>query len=191
MDSCWCMAKSIQYCKVKKIIIIDNKILKKEKNFQEMDSNVQHHRKLLLKIIFLLLFSGSVIWLFSTPWTAAHQASLSFTVSHSLLEHMSIESRMPSNYLILCHPPLLLKIILKIIFWFSSVGYNYWMRAPSMPGIVLRSGDIRRLSLLLRSLQSSGGHSQCYDRNKNKENSQVNWDSEVWVFKCTKLTTKT
>ena len=146
-----------------------------------MGSNVQHHRKLLLKIIFLLLLSGSVMWLFSTPWTAAHQASLSFTVSHSLLEHMSIESRMLSNYLILCRPPLLLKITLKIIFWFSSVGYNYWMRAPSMPGIVLRSGDIRRLSLLLWSLQSSGGHSQCYDRNKNKENLPYPWLHFPWL----------
>ena len=42
--------------------------------------------------------------LFSTPWTAAHQASLSITNSWSLLKLMSIESVMPSNYLILCHP---------------------------------------------------------------------------------------
>ena len=42
-----------------------------------------------------------------TPWTAAHQASLSFTTSWSLLKLMSIESVMPSNDLILCHPLLL------------------------------------------------------------------------------------
>ena len=42
--------------------------------------------------------------LFSTPWTAAHQASLSTTNSWSLLKLMSIESVMPSNELILCHP---------------------------------------------------------------------------------------
>ena len=39
-----------------------------------------------------------------TPWTAACQASLSFTISWSLLKLMSIESMMPSNHLILCHP---------------------------------------------------------------------------------------
>ena len=39
-----------------------------------------------------------------TPWTAAHQAFLSFTISWSLVKFMSIESMMLSNYLILCHP---------------------------------------------------------------------------------------
>ena len=39
-----------------------------------------------------------------TPWTAAYQASLSFTISWTLLKLMSIESVMPSNHLILCHP---------------------------------------------------------------------------------------
>ena len=42
------------------------------------------------------------VWLFATPWTAARQASPSFTVSLSLLKLMSIESEMPSNHLILC-----------------------------------------------------------------------------------------
>ena len=42
-----------------------------------------------------------------TPWTAACQASLSFTISLSLLKPMSIESMMPFNHLILCHPLLL------------------------------------------------------------------------------------
>ena len=44
------------------------------------------------------------VWLFGTPWTAAHQASLSITNSRSLLRLMSIESVMPSNHLILCRP---------------------------------------------------------------------------------------
>ena len=51
--------------------------------------------------------SLSCVRLFETPWTAAHQASLFFTVSHSLLKCMSIELVMPSNHLILCHPFLL------------------------------------------------------------------------------------
>ena len=46
----------------------------------------------------------SHVQLFVTPWTAAHQASLSFTISRSLLKFMSIESVMPSNHLILCAP---------------------------------------------------------------------------------------
>ena len=46
----------------------------------------------------------SCVWLFATPWTAAHQASLSITSSRSLLKLVSIELVMPSNHLILCHP---------------------------------------------------------------------------------------
>ena len=48
--------------------------------------------------------SFSCIWLFATPWTTARQASLSITNSRSLLKLISIESVMPSNHLILCHP---------------------------------------------------------------------------------------
>ena len=48
--------------------------------------------------------SLSHVWLFAIPWVAAHQASLSITNSQSLLRLMSIESVMPSNHLILCHP---------------------------------------------------------------------------------------
>ena len=51
--------------------------------------------------------SLSCVRLFATPWTAARQASLSITNSQSLLRLMSIESVMPSNHLILCHPLLL------------------------------------------------------------------------------------
>ena len=52
--------------------------------------------------------SLSHVWLFVTPWTIAHQACLSITNSRSLLKLMSIESVMPSNHLIVCHPLLLL-----------------------------------------------------------------------------------
>ena len=55
--------------------------------------------------------SLSGVQLLATPWTAAHQASLSITNSQSLLKLMSVESVMPSNYLILCHPLLLLPSI--------------------------------------------------------------------------------
>ena len=52
--------------------------------------------------------SLSCVWLFATPWIAAHQASLSITNSQSSLKLMSIESVMPSSHLILCRPLLLL-----------------------------------------------------------------------------------
>ena len=56
----------------------------------------------------LLLLLVSRVRLSVTPWTVAHQASLSFTVSPSLLKFMSIELVMPSNHLILCRPLVLL-----------------------------------------------------------------------------------
>ena len=55
--------------------------------------------------------SLSCVWLSVTPWTAACQASLSFTISRSLLKLMSIKSVMPPNHLILCCPLLLLPSI--------------------------------------------------------------------------------
>ena len=58
--------------------------------------------------------------LFVTPQTAAHQASLSFTISWSLLKLMSIESMMPFNHLILCYPLLLLPSIFPSIRVFSN-----------------------------------------------------------------------
>ena len=63
--------------------------------------------------------SLSCVQLFATSWTAAHQASLSFTISWSLLKLTSFESVMPSNHLVLCHP-LLLPSIFPSIRVFSS-----------------------------------------------------------------------
>ena len=59
--------------------------------------------------------SLSYVRLFATPWTTAHQASLSITNSQSLPKPMFIESVMPSNHLILCHPLLLLLSIFPSI----------------------------------------------------------------------------
>ena len=67
-----------------------------------------------------------------TPWTTAHQASLSITNSQSLLKLISIESWMPYNHLILCHPLLLLPSIFPSIRVFSNElalrirGPKYW-----------------------------------------------------------------
>ena len=62
----------------------------------------------------------SHVWLFATPWTAAHQASLSITNSQSLPKLMSIELMMPFNHLILCLPLLLLLSIFPSIRVFSN-----------------------------------------------------------------------
>ena len=76
--------------------------------------------------------SLSRVRLFATPWTAALQASLSITNSPSLLKLMSIESVMPSNHLILCHPLLLLPSIFPSIRVFPNksvlcIGWpKYW-----------------------------------------------------------------
>ena len=64
--------------------------------------------------------SLSRVRLFVTPWTAAHQASLSFTISRSLLKLMSIQSLMPTNHLILCRLLLLLPSIFPSIRVFSN-----------------------------------------------------------------------
>ena len=73
----------------------------------------------------LLLLLVSRVQLSVTPWTVAHQASLSFTVSPSLLKFMSIELVMPSNYLILCHSLLLLPLIFPSIRVFSNEYLEY------------------------------------------------------------------
>ena len=62
----------------------------------------------------------SYVRLFGTPWTAARQASLSLTISRSLLKLMSIYSVMPSNHIILCHPLLLLPSIVPSSRVFSN-----------------------------------------------------------------------
>ena len=64
--------------------------------------------------------SVSQVRLFATPWTIGHQASLSINNSQNLLKLMLIESVMPSNYLILCRPLLLLPSVFPSIRVFSS-----------------------------------------------------------------------
>ena len=70
-------------------------------------------------ILISFVQSLSSVWLFATPWTTAHQASLS-AISCSLHKLMSIESMMPSNHLVLCHPLLLLPSIFPSIRVFSN-----------------------------------------------------------------------
>ena len=69
---------------------------------------------------FLASESVPISWLFATPWTAAHQASLSINNSQTLLKLVSIDSVMPTNHLILCCPLLLLPSIFPSIRVFSD-----------------------------------------------------------------------
>ena len=87
--------------------------------------------------------SLSCVWLFATPWTAAHQASLSITNSWSLLQLMSIESVMPSNHLILCRPFLLFPSIFPSIRVFSneSVLHIRWSKYWSFSFSIIPSNE--------------------------------------------------
>ena len=104
----------------------------------------------------MLLFSSvqslSCVQLFAIPWTAAHQASLSITNSKRLLKLMSIESVMPSNHLILCHPLLLLPSIFPSIRVFSNEsalqlrGPKYWSFNPIQISL-LKTFEVTSLDL--------------------------------------------
>ena len=74
----------------------------------------------LLVVVVAVVQSLSRVRLFAIPWTAAHQASLSFTNYQSLCRLMSIKSMMPSNHLILYPPLLLLPSIFPSVSIFSS-----------------------------------------------------------------------
>ena len=108
-----------------------------------------------------MLFSQSLncARLFAAPGTAAHQASLSFTISQSLLKLMSIESVMPSNHLVLCHPLLLLPSIFPSIRVFSneSALHTRWPKYCSfsfsiiklkIKNLIANAGDVRHVGLI-------------------------------------------
>ena len=111
--------------------------------------------------------SLSCVRLFVTPWTAAHQASLSITNSWSLLRLMFIESAMPSNHLILCRPLFLLLSVFPSIRVFSNESAlrirwpKYWSFvfniSPSNehPGLILFRmdwSDLLAVQGILKSL---------------------------------------
>ena len=90
--------------------------------FQSVFAIFNQKEKKVLRASVAVVHLLSHVRLFVTPWTAANQASLSFTISQNLLKLMSIESMMPSNYLILCHALLLLLSILPSISLFQRVS---------------------------------------------------------------------
>ena len=108
--------------------------------------------------------SLSHVQLFATPWTAAHQASLSITNSWSLLKLMSIKLVMPSNHLILCCPLLLPSIFPSIRFFSTELALHIrWPKhwsfsfsiSPSEEYLGLISFKVDRLiSLLSKGLSS-------------------------------------
>ena len=114
----------------------------------------------------LFQFSCSVVSDSVTPWTATRQASLSITNSQSLPKPMSIESVVPSNYLILCRPLLLLPSIFPSIRVFSNGSVlrvrwpKYWSfsfsNSPSNehPGLISFSMDWLDLLAVQRTLKS-------------------------------------
>ena len=105
------------------------------------------------------------MWLFVTPWTTAHQASLSITNSWSPCKPMSIESVMPSNHLILCRPLLLLPSIFPNIRVFSNESAlhirwpKYWSFSLSIspsneyPGLISFRMDCLDLLAVQGTLQ--------------------------------------
>ena len=91
-------------------------------------------------VFVVVVQSPSCVQPFVTPWTAAHQASLSFTLSWSLLKLMSIDSMMPSNHLILCPPVLLPSIFPSTRVFFSESALC--IRWPNLPNISAQDPQI-------------------------------------------------
>ena len=106
--------------------------------------------------------SLSCVRLFLTPWTAARQASLSITISQSLLKLMSIESVMPSNHLVLCLSLLLLpsffpSIRVCLMSWLFISGGQIIGTSPSASVLLMNIQDSFPLgSTVLISLLSKG-----------------------------------
>ena len=90
-------------------------------------------------------FSHSVVSNSVTPWTAAHQASLSITNSQSLLKLMSLASVMPSNHLIFCHPLPPLIFPSTRVFSSESVLHIRWPKYWSFTFNISPSSEYSRL----------------------------------------------
>ena len=72
----------------------------------------------------------SCVQLFATLWTAAHQVSLPFTISQSLLKLMSIELVMPTNHLVLCHLLLFLPLVfpsIRVSYIGEHINFQIWL----------------------------------------------------------------
>ena len=142
-----------------------------------------------------LLYSSvqllSCVWLFATPWTAAHQASLSITNSWSLFKLMSIELVIPSSHLILCHPLLLLPSIFPSIRVFSNESVlhirwpKYWSFSISISSSKEYSGLISfRIDWLdLFAVQRTLKHLLQHHSSK----ASILWRSAFFMFQLSQL----
>ena len=101
-------------------------------------------------LFFVVVLSRRHVWFFVTPWTAAHQASLSFTISRSLFKLLSIELVMPSNHLILYYSLLLLPSLFPSIrvFFNELVLYIRW---PEYWSFSISPSNDYKLSLNVRA----------------------------------------
>ena len=88
-----------------------------------------------LRILSVVVQSLSRVWLFETPWTAAHKTSLSLTISWSLLKLVSIELVMPSSHLILCGPLLHPLPSIRVFFNLYSLRGHSGHPPSSFPSI--------------------------------------------------------
>ena len=111
------------------------------------DFSLRHLHSNTTSVQFSSIQSLSHVHLFTTPWTAARQDSLSIANSRSLLKLMSIEWVMPSNHLILCHPSLLLPSIFPRIRVFSneSALHIRWPKCWSFSFSISPSNEYSRL----------------------------------------------
>ena len=134
------------------------------------------------------LFSN--VQLFATPWTAAHQASLSITNSRSLPKPMSIKSIMPSNHLILCHPLFLPSIFPSIrVFSNDSALHIRWPKywsfsfniSPSNehPGLISFRMDWLDLLAVQGTLKSLLQHHSC--RILDPQKGSNSWSLSHWT----------
>ena len=89
------------------------------------------------------------VQLFDNPWIAAYQASLSFTISQSLLKLMSIESVMPSYHLLHCCPPLLLSSVFSSTRW---PNYSFSIRSSGLISFQMDWFDLLEVQGTLKSL---------------------------------------
>ena len=133
------------------------------------------------------------------PWTTAHQASLSFTISQNLHKLMSIDSMMLSNYLILCHPLLLLPSIfpnIKVFFNESALLIKwpkYWSFSirPSneYPGLIsfrIDWFDLLVVQWAFRYFNVSVPPSRAFWFGKKKNSIIVSciWPVSYWRYGC-------
>ena len=136
-------------------------------------------------LVVVVVQSLSHVQLFATPWTAAHQASPSFTISQSLLKFLSIELVVLSNHLILCHSLFLLPSIFPSIRVFSNElalhirWPNYWSFSFSVSHANEYSGLIPLGLTGLISLLSKG-LSRVFSKNTVQKHQFFSTQPSLW-----------